>query len=151
ELHPVLGLLQMLVEPTDPVNYAPYWFREPLDWPGHAPSPILATSGTLDANTPYRGAIAMAGAAGLPPIPTRASSMPAVDLRGLENTPSPASANATGYEGPLTAGFSQWYEGSHYVIFEEPRAAEMYRTFLRTAVDGQPVIDLPTDEPEWAQ
>lgn len=145
ELHPALGVVQMLVEPTDPINYAPHWFREPLAFPGRTPTPVLATSGTLDANTPYRGAIAMAGAAGLPPLPPRATGLPPMELRGIGNAVMPASENAGGWEGPVTAGFSQWYEGSHFVIFQEPRAAQLYQTFLETAVTATPVLDLPPD------
>ena len=46
ELHPVVQLVQMLVERSDMVNYAPYWYSQRLDWPGHVPSSVVMTSGT---------------------------------------------------------------------------------------------------------
>lgn len=151
ELHPVLGVVQMLVEPTDPINYAPFWYADPLDHPGHTPTNILLTNGTLDANTPYRGAIALAAAGRLPPIAPRATPMPGIELRDLDDAPSPATLHASGYDRQVTSGFSQWYEGSHFVIFEEPRAADLYQTFLRSAVDDRPTLELLLNTPEWAR
>lgn len=150
ELHPLLGVVQTLVEPTDPINYAPYWFREAHSHPGHTPSSVLATSGTDDEATPYRTALAMATAASLPALPPSATPMPGLELRGIADTPSPATENATAYDGPITAGFSQWEDGSHFVVFQEPRAIDLYRDYLRSAVQGSPTLDLAQSEPDWA-
>lgn len=143
ELHPLIGLIQMLAERTDMVNYAPYWFSEPLDHPGHVPSSVLMTSGTLDAATHYRSAVAMASAGRVPAIRPRASSAFALDLRGLVDSDPQTADNAMSYQGPITAGFLQWTDGSHFVVFDEPHVASMYTDYLFTGSQGTPQIDLP--------
>ncbi|MEZ4319879.1 MAG: hypothetical protein R3F61_20380 [Myxococcota bacterium] len=148
ELHPVVQLVQMLVERTDMVNYAPYWFSEPLDWPGHVPSSVVMTSGTEDANTPYRSAIAMAAAGRVPAIYPRASSAQALELRHLMDSPPMTARNALSYEGTITAGFSQWTDGTHFVVFEEPAAAAMYSRYLWSGSLGSPIIALDYDQDE---
>ncbi|MCB9676725.1 MAG: hypothetical protein H6737_16530 [Alphaproteobacteria bacterium] len=148
ELHPVLQLVQMLVERSDMVNYAPYWYSQPLDYPGHTPSSVLMTSGTEDANTPYRSAIAMAVAGRVPPIYPLATSAQGLELRGLNYSPPFTAQNALGYDGPITAAFSQWTDGTHFVVFEEPAAAGMYARYLLSGSEGSPVIALDYDQDE---
>jgi hypothetical protein len=140
ELHPILGLVQQLIDVTDPVNYAPYWFHEPSPI-GTAPVPVLASSGVEDAATPYMTALAMAAAARLPAVHPRASQGNSLDLRGLTDVHSPVVYNATDWRGePITAGFSQWREGDHFVAFDDPRATAMYEEFFVSTVQGQPTI-----------
>ncbi len=148
ELHPVIQLVQMLVERSDMVNYAPYWYSQPLDYPGHTPSSVVMTSGTEDPNTPYRSAIAMAAAGRVPAIHPRATSAEALDLRGLMDSPPFTADNALGYEGPLTSGFVQWTDGSHFVVFEETPVAAMYARYLKSGSSGSPVITLDYDQDE---
>jgi alpha-beta hydrolase superfamily lysophospholipase len=149
ELHPLLGVVQTLVDRTDPINYAPYWFAESPGHIGEQPTSVLVTSGTADAATPFRTALALAAAGRLAPIAPRATDMPGIDLRGLDDAPSPAIGNAMAYAGEVTSGFSQWDQGSHFVVFQEPRAADLYRTFLRSAVDDEPTLELRAAFPEW--
>lgn len=146
ELHPVLGVVQMMAERTDMVNYAPYWYSEPLDYPGHTPSSVLLTSGTLDANTPYRSAIALAAAGRVPAVHPRASTAEAIDLRGLPDTPQFAAQNVRTYEGRTTAAFSQWRDGSHFVVFEEPAAVGMYVRYLQSGSLGSPILAFDQEE-----
>jgi len=148
ELHPVVQLVQMLIERTDMVNYAPYWYSQPLDWPGHVPSSVLMTSGTKDAATPYRTAIALAAAGRVPALYPRASSAQALDLRHLADSPSFTADNALSFDGPITAGFSQWTDGTHFVVFDEPAAAGMYSRYLWSASVGSPIITLDPEQDE---
>lgn len=143
ELHPLIGLIQMLAERTDMVNYSPYWYSEPLAFPDHRPSSVLLTSGTRDEATHYRSAVAMASAGRMPAIRPRSSSANSLDLRGLVDSPARTADNASSYEGPITAGLVQWTDGSHFIVFEEPQVAEMYVTYLKTGSEGAPLIDLP--------
>lgn len=145
-LHPISALIQTGVEPSDPVNYAPYWFSQRGWWAEHTPVPTLHTSGTLDVNTPYEGAIALAAAARMPLLHPAASSTEALRLRGITAQEPPFANNARTFDGARTAAFSQWVGGSHHVVFNEPRAAEMYADFLRSAADGAPVVDLAPRE-----
>lgn len=147
-LHPALALIQTLVEPTDPINYAPYWFDQPGTWLGHAPVPVLLTSGTQDAATHYTTAIALAAAGRVPFVGVPATSADALALRGLGTTPLPSSANAVSFdEQVLTSGFHQWWDGTHGVVFEELDASDLYTHYLRSAADGEPILWLSNAPP----
>jgi len=143
-LYPVLGLVQMAVEPTDPVNYAPYWYAHPGWWPHNAPVPVLLTSGTRDEATPYQTAIALASAGEMPILAPQITTSQPHHMKGLRSQAGPLIDNARAWDGSqVTAAFSQWRDGSHWVVFEEPAAAEVYRSFLDSAADGVPVATPP--------
>lgn len=142
--YPVLGLVQMAAEVTDPVNYLPYAFAQRGDWDFQVPTPVLLTSGTLDAATPYQTALALAAAGRLPMLTPQITEAVAHDLRGLPDQQNPLSRNAHAWDGSMvSAAFSQWRDGSHWVVFEEPEAAELYRYWLETSAAGTPVADRP--------
>ena len=141
EFHPVLGLIQTAVEVTDPINYGPYWFSQPGDWANHTPAQILLTSGTLDDATDYRTAVALAASARLPVLAPMASSADAIAMRGIEATRGPLVDNARAFNGTqITSGFSQWTDGTHFVVFEEEQASDLYVNFLRSTADGQSAL-----------
>jgi len=141
ELHPAMSLIQTLSDVTDPVNYAPYWHARKGTWRGHRPAPVLLTSGTLDAATPYRTALALAAAARLPVVGEAATNIEALTLHGLMPDPLPTAANLTGFdERPFTGGFAQYWGGSHFVIFEEEHAAQLYVNYLRSTADGRSAL-----------
>lgn len=137
ELHPIQGMIQTLVEPTDPANYAPYWFSEPLDWPGHTPLPMLVTSGTDDEATPWRTTVALAAAGRAPLVGAAATDVGAIRIRTGAPAALPQRRNAEGFDGSaLTAGLHQYAGGTHFVVFEEPSASDLYTAYLRSAADG---------------
>jgi pimeloyl-ACP methyl ester carboxylesterase len=141
ELHPALALIQTLSEVTDTVNYAPYWTARRGSWRGHAPSPVLLTNGTLDPNTPYRTAVALAAAGHLPLVGEAATDIEALYLRGLVPSALPSASNVEAFDGSrLTSGFAQYDGGSHFVIFEEEHAAQLYVNYVRTTADGRPSL-----------
>jgi len=141
EFHPVLGLIQTAVEVTDPINYGPHWFSQPGDWAGHTPAQILLTSGTLDEATDYKTAVALAASARLPVLAPMASSADAIAMRGIEASQGPLIDNARTFAGTsITAGFSQWTDGTHWVVFEEEQASDLYINFLRSTADGQSAL-----------
>jgi len=140
-LHPVTGLVQLLAEETDPLNYAPYFHA--IDG-GYAdtPLPVLLTSGQFDAQTDHETAEALAVAASMSPVSPIWNRTEAMDLRQVVTVPSPASDMADAFDGSrITSGFSQWEEGDHFVIFEEGDAGFMVQRFLETAAQGSPEID----------
>ena len=140
-LHPISGLIQTLVEPTDPANYAPFWFSQRGAWRGHTPVPILLTSGTADVATPYRTAIALAAAGRVPFVGVPATDAWAVRLRTGPANPLPQYDNAVDFAGTeLTAGFHQWWDEGHGVVFQEREASDVVVEFLRTAADGAPTV-----------
>ncbi len=145
--HPANGLIQTLSEVTDTVNYAPFWFSEKGNWKGHTPANVLLTNGTLDANTPYQTAIALAAAGRLPIVEGAVTDVEALDLRRVQDFPLPMADDARAFDGqPVTAGFSQYWQGSHFVIYEIEHAAQLYTTFLSTAGKGRPVLSVEPDQ-----
>ena len=146
--HPTVALIQLLVEETDPINYAPYWFAEPGTWADHAPASVLLTNGTLDANTPYRTAVALAAAGRLPVLHPSATSLDAHRLRGLAIEDGPLALNAQTFTGDsTTAGFVQWLDGSHFIVFREGQVSDLVTSYLRSASDGAPTIQWPGEPP----
>jgi pimeloyl-ACP methyl ester carboxylesterase len=148
EDHPVVGLVQTVIEVSDPINFAPYWFHSSGDWIGDKPTPTLAFSGVNDTYTPYRSAVAMAAAARMPqlePIPEPSN---AHELAGLVPTIMPAFENAVNADGgAITAGLSAFLYGDHYVIFDEDEAVDQYLSLLTSTRAGEPAIHA-TDEPK---
>ncbi len=140
-LHPVLTLVQTLVEPTDPANYARYWFAEPGWWPGQQSLPVLVTSGTADAASPYRTAIALATAGHVPFVGVPATRAEGLRERVGEPRDLPVAGNAIGFDGRVvTAGFHQWLDGAHGVLFQDREASDVYVGFLATAAEGSPQL-----------
>ena len=123
------------------MNYAPFWYHQQGYWSQRA-IPVLLTSGQYDTMTPHSTAEALAAAARMNILTPAMNAPEAHSLRGLAPVTNPASNNATGFDGsPVTAALSQWPEGDHFVIFDIPEAADMYRDFLSEAIAGSPSID----------
>lgn len=142
EHHPAVALIQWLVDVTDPINYAPYWFAERGDWGEQEPVSVLLFSGLDDSATPHHTAEALAAAGRLPWLAPAVTSTEAQDLRGLGPSAGPFGANAEAYDGSVTAAFSQWEApADHFVIFDDGNAARIYREFLRSAATGDAVVD----------
>ncbi|MEQ1568186.1 MAG: hypothetical protein ABMA64_21275 [Myxococcota bacterium] len=140
-LHPTLGLVQTLVEVTDPVNYAPYWSAEPGAWPNHLPGPVLLTSGTADAATPYETAVALAAAGRLPQVGTPATRCEAVRMRTGAPRALPQAGNSVGFDGSVhTSGFSQYLDGTHFVVYEEQAAADLVFNWFASTAAGEPAL-----------
>ncbi|MCA9492975.1 MAG: hypothetical protein KC621_23755 [Myxococcales bacterium] len=140
-LHPTMGVVQTLVEVTDPVNYAPYWYSQRGTWDWQAPVPVLLTSGTEDAATPFRTALALAAAGRLPWVGDAATHGDALRLRTGAPRPLPSSDDGvTWMDGRVTSGFSQYLDGTHFVIFEERDASDLAFNWLDTTARGHAVL-----------
>lgn len=137
--HPSLTVVQMMVDATDPINYAPYWLHP---GPGGTPKHVFVTEGTEDEATHYVTTNAMAAAAGLPLIEPVAIESLAHHLRGLPTFAVPAAktvTNETGHQ--LTGAIRQWEGGDHWVAFDHPQARANWTAFFRAIKYGQtPVI-----------
>jgi alpha-beta hydrolase superfamily lysophospholipase len=141
ELHPVTGLIQQLVDVTDPLHYARYIYAEEGDWAWQAPIPVLHTSGLLDEQTPHRASEALAIAGQWPQLVPTANAPEGFALRGLSPVDGPVDGDASGWDGrPITSAIAQYPDDDHYVVFENREAAALYRTFLQSAAAGEPVI-----------
>lgn len=141
ELHPVVGLIQSLVEVTDPINYAPYWWAIDGGF-GGTPQNVLLTSGRNDAQTPHRTAEAMAAAARMPILAPGMNQPIAHDLADLATQTGPLTENVTAWDGsPRTSALSQWANDDHWAIFDNAEAAKQYRHFLWSTAYEVPTID----------
>lgn len=132
--HPTLTLVQMLVDTTDPINYAPYWLNPASGGPGKH---MIVTEGIDDHASPSITAEALASAAGLPLIGDIAKQSEPHDLQDLPQLDLPVSLNiGTGAEA-RTAVFKQYQEGDHYVALWHPQAQALWRTFFRTLISQE--------------
>ena len=144
-LHPAMALVQTLSERTDPINYAPYWFQRRAPLRDAAPLPVLLTSGTRDAMTPYETALALGAAGGLEVVAPAATASLAHRLAGLRTDQVSLRDNAPAWDGSaVTAGLLQVRDGSHFIVWESPDARDLYRTFLASAAAGAPLLEGPT-------
>ena len=140
-MHPIVGMVQLLAEETDPIHYAPYFHAIDGGY-SEAPLPALVTSGRLDVQTDYRTANALAVAARLPVVSPSWDVSEAMKLRQLPEVRSPSSGDAVDWSGaPLTSGFTQWEDGDHFVIFDDGDAGRMVQKYFATHAAGEPVID----------
>jgi hypothetical protein len=140
-LHPVIGVVQTLVEATDPLNYAGWWFADQPAW-ASAPVPILLTEGLHDQATPSVTTEALAAAARVPIVGDAATDPDALLLRGLEGTPLPTSQNAMDWNGAaITAGLAQFPNQDHYAIYQDNSARRLYRDFLKTGLEDVPSLE----------
>jgi len=132
--HPTLSLAQMLVDATDPINYAPYWL-EPVT--GGNSKHVLMTEGTDDALSPAVGADAVAAAAGIPLLNPVAAESPAHALKGLFAVDMPVNSNLLSTTGELVTGaLRQFAGGDHWVALENRDAIEIWRGFFRAFREG---------------
>ena len=127
--HPFPNLLQLFIEPADPVNFAP-WFALLLD-PQTRPRPanILILQGLLDEAVPADSSAAFIAASGADLAEPVTRPIPALALRGREPVPLPIRANLNG----ATVGALQFPEDGHFALFDNAVAARRTYGFLESA------------------
>lgn len=124
--HPTLSLVQMMVDVTDPINYAPYWLNPTGEG---TPKHVFMTEGTEDEATPFVTTEALSAAAGVPMIEPVYSESVAHQLKGLTPVTEPVGNNVKASDGQLyTVGLRQWI-GDHFVAFD-PEAVAMWSNFF---------------------
>ena len=139
--HPVLGLVQMLSEATDPMNYAPYWYAEAPIWPAGPPVAVLLTEGLEDTFTPPFTIESLATAARMPIAGNMVAEPAGFELRGLGASDRPLARNVTAWNGDeVTAGLAQFAGEGHFAIYDNADAKDLYKDFLETAAAGAPEL-----------
>lgn len=138
--HPFINLIQFFIEPSDPVNYAPYWFSYQLN--SSPPKQILQSEGMNDTYAPPQTIEALAVAGGLPPLEPVISTVEEFELKGLTTQEKPVKGNISAFNGrKVTAGFVQYTaeEGSdgHFVTFNNEDAISTWSQFLYTLANQQ--------------
>ncbi|NOZ85944.1 MAG: hypothetical protein GXP49_06720 [Deltaproteobacteria bacterium] len=130
--HPVLALIQTLVDVTDMINYAPFWHD--ISGP-ERPRNLLMTEGLLDDQSPPRAAEALIVAGRLPILEPVGRTIKGLDVLGIAPIARPASGNVENATGlSATEAASQYPNGNHWTIFDDPAAGRLYADFLLSLV-----------------
>ena len=136
--HPVIGLVQNLVDATDPLSFAPFYRNRGPDEP---PINIMMTEGTLDAQTPPIATESLAAAARIPILDPPATDPVAYFLLGMEPIKTPVKNNYKNKYGSSTAFLMQFDKANHWAIFNQPTAVKRYIEFVLSAIQtGTPSI-----------
>jgi hypothetical protein len=140
EDHPVAYLVQALLDPADPLNFAHRFLRERL--PSESAVSIYMTEGTADEHTPPRSIEALAVAIGLPRVLPVYSTSLAYELADLPSVMAPVDGNLSLPGGrTVTGGLAQWDGVDHFVIYDEPTGWDAYIQFFSTALsEPHPII-----------
>ena len=148
EFHPLMALVQALIDPVDPQSFARL-YREPL--PGRSPQNVLHYGGITDTYNPPESAAALATALRAAPLSPLLAQVPGLRILGINPTEGLLRGNLG--NGKATAAFVQLAstrgEDGHFVVFVEPAAADLAMQFMKTALSpaGGPaeVGPLPAD------
>ena len=138
--HPIINLLQMGVDVTDPINYAPHFYEDRFR------STVVSTLMTEGIDDPYTPAITtegMAIAAGIPVTGPLLQDNPGFHLDGQGPLPFPVSNNLVTSDGlKATAGLVQFDGFGHFPVFDSEDAIATWKHFVKTSlVDLAPEID----------
>jgi len=133
EFNPVLSLLQMWLDASDPASFGPLLFSRPA--PGIPPKNIFHSEGFTDHYAPNVGIEAFAVTMRSDPVTPILKSVEGMDLRGLQPVNPPVANN----RGSVTAVFLQYdqQQGSdgHYVLFDIAAAKKQSIEFLSTLAE----------------
>ena len=137
--HPVMTLMQLLVDVSDPLNYSPHYFyprlrAEPLN--------VFITEGIEDPYTPAVTTENLALAAGIPPLLPIKHTHKGFDILG-KTVQIPVKNNMVQPDGTVaTAALAQYADAGHFVAFDNKDCRALWLTFLSSALyDHTAVID----------
>lgn len=168
--HPALNMMQQMMEPADPNNYAAALVRNPP--PGVWPKQLLLSEGFVDHYTPNPTIESFATAVGLPHLGDVISSIEGLALQGLTTTTLPVSDNLLTPLGYVTGGLVQYYgqetqtacvqdkdcdasdycdralkrcrSDGHFALFNRSEGRKQLARFLASLAQGQtPTISAP--------
>ncbi len=136
--HPMMTLIQTLVDATDPLNYTPHYFKPRFR---QKPLPVFMTSGIDDPYTPAITAENMALAGGIPLKHPVLHTHPGFELAGLQPAALPVSNNLSWEGESVTALMAQFDGYGHFPIFDDESAIAMYTNFMYSAlIEGAPKV-----------
>ncbi len=138
-LHPALSIVQMLVDPVDPLAYAPHWTAG--TYVGR-PQNMLLTEGVLDAATPPLTTDVMAAAARIPVAEPVVNPVLGLELAGVDALKLPASHNLADDNGARASGVLLQLEGfGHNAVFHgQSPAIAAYQSFFGSLAKGEPAL-----------
>jgi hypothetical protein len=136
--HSMVNLVQMFIDPADPINYGRHWFAEPFE--GIPPKSILQVEGMGDTYAPPQGIEALGVAAGLVPVSPMLAPVEGFELAGAVAVDRPVVKNVQAGIDRVTAGFAQYAppagEDGHFVSFDNQDAIDTWTWFLYTMADS---------------
>ncbi len=139
EDHPVIQLVQTLIDTSDPIAYAPYYFDYNGFDPSSRPRSVLMTEGMQDEQTPPATTEVLAATAGVPILAPFASWPLGLTLKGIGPVTLPVSGNILLSDGNRVTGLLvQFSDRDHFAVFEDSQARAYYREFLRTLATDLP-------------
>ena len=131
ENNPSMALVQMWVDRSDPVNFAPLMVRKPA--PGIQPRAIFQTEGFTDTYTPNVCIEAFATAIGGDIVQEPdAKELLGLTLRGREIKPAPITGNLNGTTAALAQYKQRAGSNGHFVVFDISAARQQSAKFLGT-------------------
>jgi len=138
--NPSLALVQMWIDRSDPVNYAPLMVRRPP--PGVAPRAIFQTEGFTDSYSPNIGIEAFATALGGDIVKEVATKpVEGLDLRGRTVQDAPVTNNLNGVTAVLAQFNMRPGSDGHFVVFDIAAAKQQAAKFLGTlAATGKATV-----------
>lgn len=141
--HPAMGLVQALIDVTDPLHYARFTIKSPR--PGFAPKSVLMTegidgAGVGDSYTPPPSIEAGAVALGLPRLAPGTRPIAAAAWSGLGDLTVPAGGTSGNLaDGRASGAIAQFAPAGksdgHFVLFDVPEARELAAQFCRNLAD----------------
>lgn len=133
EFHPLMALVQALIDPVDPQSFARL-YRAPL--PGRNPQNVLHYGGLSDTYTPPESASALATALQAAPIAPLLVNVPGLRILGIPPVEGLLRGNLG--DGKATAAFVQLesrYSGNgHFVLYSQPEASVLAMQFMRSVI-----------------
>ena len=130
EFNNVLAIVQMFIDPADPVSYGPLLVRQPLDSVG--PKHIFQSEGFIDHYAQNVGIRALGVSIGLAPVMPVIQPVDGFTLRGLSTLQAPVSGNLGGKTGVFLQYTAPTGEDGHFVVFDVTAAQRQHAKFLGT-------------------
>jgi hypothetical protein len=130
--HPITTLVQMFIEPAEPLNYAPFFFRRPF--PGNPRKNIFMSEGIGDTYSPNESADALAVALGVDLVTPKLRDEPDLLLSGRSIIDPPVTNNVTFGDGSVTGVLLQYtpVTDGHFVLFEVAAGITQFTGFLQS-------------------
>jgi len=132
QFHPLLSLVQLYFEDSDPINYARLLFQEPPA--GMAKKPIFQSLGLIDNYAPVPVIKSLGMAMGVQPIAPILDPIDGLDFVDLQWGSAPTSDNVggAGVTGVLLEYNQKKGSDGHFVIFDIPAAIHQSNRFIGT-------------------
>jgi predicted esterase len=138
--HTVVSLMQAVVDPTDPINYSPLYFRGP--GLAHA-SCVLQVQGMQDPYTPLLTAESLAAAGGWPVLSPPGTSNQAFEWQGIPEGVPPLEGNLDALASPPASGaLAVFPDEGHFPAFDNQDCIALWTGVLKARLSqGRCLID----------